>query len=75
MVKRATASCKTKHAMVENTRAQRSLKPKDAPALEAVVMVPGPIKAAEMTAQKSIFNTLFFKCFLLYLKFCKLMNG
>ena len=46
--------------MVEKTSAQRRLKPNSDPAFDAVVMVPGPINAAEITDQKSMFNILFF---------------
>lgn len=46
---------------VEKSNAQSSEAPYDAPANEAVVMVPGPINAAEMTDQKRILRNFFFK--------------
>ena len=40
-------------ARVEKSKAHNNLVPKSAPALAAVVTVPGPIKAAEITDQSS----------------------
>jgi hypothetical protein len=53
MVIRAAASCRMIVAMVEKTSAHNNCKRKAAPALEAVVTVPGPIKAAEMIDQNN----------------------
>ena len=50
-----TPSCKRIVAKVEKSKAHKSLVPKRAPAFAAVVTVPGPIKAAEITDQS---NTL-----------------
>src|SRR5210317_1871499 len=58
MLSLALASCHTRQAMVENVRAHRRGRPKSAPAFAAVVMVAGPINAAEITDQKSIFRSL-----------------
>lgn len=37
--------------MVENSRDHKRARPKEAPALEQVVIVPGPINAADITDQ------------------------
>jgi len=60
MVNRAAASCSKRHASVEKTNAQSSSVPNVAPDLAAVVIVPGPIKAAETTDQKRISRMRFF---------------
>jgi hypothetical protein len=44
---------------VANPSAQRRGRPKSAPALAAVVTVPGPIKAAEITDQNRMFTSRF----------------
>jgi len=44
---------------VENTSAHNSAEPYEAPLLAAVVTVPGPIKAAEITDHKRILRILF----------------
>jgi hypothetical protein len=46
-------------AKVEKSSVQSRLKPKFNPAEAAVVTVPGPINAAEMTDQKSIWSKRF----------------
>ncbi len=56
---RALASCSTRQAMVENSSAHNSAKPKLAPAEAAVVTVPGPMKAAEITDQNSTLHSRF----------------
>tara|TARA_R110000744_G_scaffold84119_1_gene164725 strand:+ start:12 stop:173 length:162 start_codon:yes stop_codon:yes gene_type:complete len=48
-------------AKVEKSKAQRRETPWDAPAREAVVIVPGPMKAAEITDQKRMLRSFFFK--------------
>tara|TARA_R110002012_G_scaffold279484_1_gene467833 strand:- start:22998 stop:23159 length:162 start_codon:yes stop_codon:yes gene_type:complete len=48
-------------ARVENSKAQSRETPWEAPASEAVVIVPGPMKAAEMTDQKRMLRSFFFK--------------
>ncbi len=58
-VMRALASCSTSVATVEKVSAQRSAYPCAAPADAAVVTVPGPMKAAGMTAQKRMFRRRF----------------
>ncbi len=64
MVIRALASCKSKQAKVEKTNAHNKSNPKLAPALVAVVTVPGPIKAAETTDQNNTFNKRDFRFFI-----------
>ena len=63
MVTLAAASCKITQAIVEKIKAHKSEWPKLAPALEAVVTVPGPIKAAETTDQNSILKSRDLKVF------------
>jgi hypothetical protein len=60
MVSRAAASCNTKQANVEKRSAQSNSVPKAAPDFAAVVIVPGPINAAETTDQNKIFKIRFF---------------
>ena len=60
MVKRAADSCKSRQASVENRSAQSKSVPNAAPYVAAVVIVPGPIKAAETTDQKRMFKMRFF---------------
>ena len=56
----AADSCKTRQAKVENSNAQRRLYPYPAPEAAVTVTVPGPIKAAAITIQKSILANLDF---------------
>ncbi|EAY27060.1 hypothetical protein M23134_04748 [Microscilla marina ATCC 23134] len=56
MLTLAAASCNKKQATVEKPNAHNKSNRNVAPALEAVVMVPGPINAAEIIDQKRIFR-------------------
>jgi hypothetical protein len=49
---RQLASCRIRQAAVEKTSAHSSARPWLAPAEDAVVTVPGPMKAAAITDQK-----------------------
>ena len=53
MVRYATAASRHK-ARMENRTVHKSSRSNNAPDFKAVVTVPGPIKAADMTDQKTI---------------------
>ena len=69
IVSRALASCSTIQATVEKTRAHSNVNPKPEPAEAAVVMVPGPINAAEKNKKKSMLSKRLRKCLMLTINF------
>lgn len=56
----AAASCRSRQARVEKSSAHSRAVPYEAPLLAAVVIVPGPIKAAEITDQNNMLRIRFF---------------
>ena len=67
---RADISCNTTVAIIENNRPHKRAYPNFAPAMEQVVIVPGPINAAVTKAAGPI-DLIFFNMLFLFIMFIK----